>query len=243
MSLRDAFLKLPLREMSPTGLVRSDIYVSVRDLSLDVSDGPRPLIANWINPYAAFVYPPFPIIQDVPNAKTAYPNLMDAVYDCFVNLKDADGNIIAYRPAVILVDDPVLQYYWQADLGNSGTVVRSVNQNTETLVHADGTEFQLVTPANHCWLNFRKGIIEFMKNQEGEKGSSLSDPAVDETIIPLVLTACMHCGVFKTKLLACGSCLGAFYCDRDCQKGGWKRHKVLCKQVSARRVSETEKKE
>jgi len=121
--LRNKFLALKLSDRSPTGLIKADIYVSVRELLLEVASGPRPLISNWINPYAAFVYPPFPIIPATegqePNARDAYPNLIGALYECFIGLKDDNGTSIAYRPSVIMVDDPVLQFYFNQDLAGS----------------------------------------------------------------------------------------------------------------------------
>lgn len=247
-ALKVQFLSLPLRERSPTGLVRADVYISVRELKLEVATGPRPLIANWINPYAAFVYPPFPVIQNEPNAKSAYPNLVNAFYECFITLKDDKGESIAHRPAVIMVDDPVLQFYFLEDLRGTGTDVRVVNQNTEVLTADDGKKFNLVAPADHCWLNFRRGIIEFMKQQEVKKAAAVAEarargedvpetdnepPAssINPDVVPAVLTACMNCGCFRTHLQACGKCLSAFYCSRDCQVAGWKRHKRLCKKA------------
>jgi hypothetical protein len=237
--LRSKFLALKVSDRSPTGLIKADIYVSVRELLLEVASGPRPLIANWINPYAAFVYPPFPIIPAEegmePNAKSAYPNLIGALYECFIGLKDDAGVSIAYRPSVIMVDDPVLQYYFNLDLAGSGTEVVVVRQDKQLLQHEDKSFFMLLTPANHCWTNFRKGIIDFMKTEESKGAAATTKPEddvpalIDEGAIPVVVTACMHCGVFRSRLHSCARCMVAQYCSRDCQVAGWKRHKAFCK--------------
>ena len=55
----------------------------------------------------------------------------------------------------------------------------------------------------------------------------------------LVVRHCKACGKARgtTKLLACGGCGLAHYCDKGCQKAGWRAHKSFCKEVQ----KETEK--
>jgi len=129
----------------------------------------------------------------------------------------------------------------------SGTEVVVVNQSKQLLQNDDKSFFMLVTPANHCWLNFRKGIIDFMKSEEGKSGekdkaaaaASASEEGmpplvdVDEDVVPVVVTACMHCACFRTRLLTCSQCMSAFYCTKECQVTAWKRHKKLCKKKVA----------
>ena len=40
--------------------------------------------------------------------------------------------------------------------------------------------------------------------------------------------ACFHCGKSGAKLRSCGQCHRAFYCDRECQRKDWPRHKPAC---------------
>ena len=44
---------------------------------------------------------------------------------------------------------------------------------------------------------------------------------------------CFHCGKANPKLLTCSACHHARYCDRDCQRKDWKRHKLACKAAVA----------
>ena len=44
---------------------------------------------------------------------------------------------------------------------------------------------------------------------------------------------CFHCGKADPKLLSCAACHHARYCDRDCQRKDWKRHKLACKAAVA----------
>lgn len=39
---------------------------------------------------------------------------------------------------------------------------------------------------------------------------------------------CRNCGVFAEKMLKCGNCRKAYYCDVDCQKANWAEHKQVC---------------
>lgn len=49
---------------------------------------------------------------------------------------------------------------------------------------------------------------------------------------------CNHCGsVPDGKLLACGGCGLAKYCNSSCQKKGWKTHKLVCKTAKQSVVS------
>jgi len=39
---------------------------------------------------------------------------------------------------------------------------------------------------------------------------------------------CEHCGKANKKLRRCTACRGAFFCDRDCQRAAWPRHREVC---------------
>ena len=43
---------------------------------------------------------------------------------------------------------------------------------------------------------------------------------------------CSGCGKENTGLKPCGSCLQAWYCDKECQKKSWPTHKAYCQQVT-----------
>ena len=45
--------------------------------------------------------------------------------------------------------------------------------------------------------------------------------------------ACCHCGKSGAKLLTCGQCHRARYCDRECQRRDWKRHRRACRAAVA----------
>jgi hypothetical protein len=59
--------------------------------------------------------------------------------------------------------------------------------------------------------------IEFAKLQ------SEGDPAHE----------CDYCGNEIANKKVCSGCKIAVYCDRDHQKGDWKRHKLLCQRYQA----------
>ena len=42
------------------------------------------------------------------------------------------------------------------------------------------------------------------------------------------LHVCFTCGTSGAKLRSCGQCHRAYYCDRQCQRRDWKRHKRAC---------------
>ena len=41
---------------------------------------------------------------------------------------------------------------------------------------------------------------------------------------------CKFCGKINLKILKCGRCKSAVYCDDKCQKSDWKEHKKECKE-------------
>ena len=50
------------------------------------------------------------------------------------------------------------------------------------------------------------------------------------------LKKCGHCSKTESSLgllLTCGACGCRFYCNRECQKADWRRHKTECKEVCA----------
>ena len=44
---------------------------------------------------------------------------------------------------------------------------------------------------------------------------------------------CFHCGKSGAKLRSCGQCHRAYYCDRECQRKDWPRHKPACRAAVA----------
>ena len=44
---------------------------------------------------------------------------------------------------------------------------------------------------------------------------------------------CFHCGKSGAKLRSCSQCHRAYYCDRECQRRDWPRHKPACKAAVA----------
>ena len=44
---------------------------------------------------------------------------------------------------------------------------------------------------------------------------------------------CFHCGKHGHKLSKCGQCSQAYYCNADCQRKHWKKHKPVCRAAVA----------
>ena len=44
---------------------------------------------------------------------------------------------------------------------------------------------------------------------------------------------CFHCGRASAKCRSCGQCHRAWYCNQDCQRKDWKRHKSACRAAVA----------
>ena len=44
----------------------------------------------------------------------------------------------------------------------------------------------------------------------------------------VLLAHCGACGVHAENLLFCARCHAAAYCDKDCQRAAWGRHKGSC---------------
>jgi hypothetical protein len=50
---------------------------------------------------------------------------------------------------------------------------------------------------------------------------------------------CLQCD--KPGVRACGSCMWAYYCSKECQLTNWREHKVLCKECKEPEVEEVRK--
>ena len=42
------------------------------------------------------------------------------------------------------------------------------------------------------------------------------------------IRTCFNCGRASAKLHSCGRCHRAYFCDQDCQRKDWKRHRRAC---------------
>ncbi|CZR53953.1 uncharacterized protein PAC_03836 [Phialocephala subalpina] len=58
-------------------------------------------------------------------------------------------------------------------------------------------------------------LYDALKKKSGPKCTKCKQPPKDDT----------------GKLQLCGGCKKAQYCSRDCQKAGWKEHKIICKHL------------
>lgn len=223
------FLNLPVRDLAPTGLCKSDVYLSVRDMAFNMK--PRPVLANIINPYARYCFDPIPVeIEEGKagnfSAKKVFPTITGAMYKNFVNLT-AENKSIAFRPSIIMVDDPVLASYLAEEIpSNSGTEIKLVNVKDTTLTNIDGIECNLEEAANSVWGILKKEVQKLVT------GESLN-PVVqreNDKIFPIVLRACQNsaCGKLDISHKLCRNCMHATYCSAECQKCDWKRHKKLC---------------
>jgi hypothetical protein len=61
----------------------------------------------------------------------------------------------------------------------------------------------------------------------------LHDQASPETVVvsweeDVGSRTCDFCAALKTRPMRCSRCRQAFYCDKDCQRQDWKRHKQWC---------------
>ncbi|KAI9483774.1 MAG: hypothetical protein EXX96DRAFT_606731 [Benjaminiella poitrasii] len=82
-----------------------------------------------------------------------------------------------------------------------------------------------------------------------EKIQQLIESGILNTSFPPDPKRCSHCGAKHLKdkpdapLLACGRCLGIWYCGRDCQVADYKvSHKAQCKKMQASREAAQEQK-
>ncbi|RDX52872.1 hypothetical protein OH76DRAFT_1344360 [Lentinus brumalis] len=54
----------------------------------------------------------------------------------------------------------------------------------------------------------------------------------DPPIVPPELRKCEWCSKSSRELRRCAACNSALYCNRECQKAAWKRHKTTCKAIA-----------
>jgi len=75
--------------------------------------------------------------------------------------------------------------------------------------------------------------IIFASMPRAEQEELLKDVKKDKTHYSF-LRCCAHCQKMETgneekKMMKCGKCKDVYYCDGDCQKQDWVRHKKTCK--------------
>ncbi|GFH52605.1 hypothetical protein CTEN210_09081 [Chaetoceros tenuissimus] len=56
--------------------------------------------------------------------------------------------------------------------------------------------------------------------------------ALNETVMSFTNETCCECFEGKKKLLTCSRCEMARFCNADCQKKNWGRHKLVCKRIA-----------
>ena len=78
------------------------------------------------------------------------------------------------------------------------------------------TPLYMDNPLNESYEEFeaRDNEIEFMKRLVGRP---IRDPH-----------RCSYCEKESLKLKSCGKCKGVYYCNVDCQRAHWKKHKIEC---------------
>ena len=72
----------------------------------------------------------------------------------------------------------------------------------------------------------RDGADHNMASKSGKKKTGKKTMWVD-------VQKCFNCGKHGHNLPKCTQCSQAFYCDRDCQREHWRKHKPVCRAAVA----------
>jgi hypothetical protein len=240
--LRRRFLALPVAKRAPSDLVPSDVYVSTRRMGFQGLSGEQPpSVALGINPYARFIVFCVPIQQrERLHAPELYPRVIEALYGAHVQPPQGE----AYRPAVILCDDPVLVEMLMADLSDSGTTASVVQLSTALIddeIKGASDQTSLLAISDGVFIQMEKTLLSLMQGRALPETSDDAkvaqcgrkfrpDPSVPE-IPPIVFHACGNptCALLKTDAQKCSACRRAWYCSKDCQRAAWRVHKNICK--------------
>ena len=65
-------------------------------------------------------------------------------------------------------------------------------------------------------------------NSDGKKKKKSGSKTLWVTIF-----RCFHCGKHGHNLRRCSQCAQAYYCDADCQRKHWRKHKPVCRAAVA----------
>ena len=81
------------------------------------------------------------------------------------------------------------------------------------------------------------------QEEEGKLEETVEEghSAVDHHLSHLTCNGCCNSVAESSQIFQCSGCRSVRYCDRQCQKGHWAKHKVLCKAIQYLHKSEVEK--
>jgi hypothetical protein len=61
-----------------------------------------------------------------------------------------------------------------------------------------------------------------------------NDSQLANDVRHVMRSACLHCGATSIDMSYCGGCLLVRFCNTDCQRAAWPRHRASCKQEQER---------
>ncbi len=71
-----------------------------------------------------------------------------------------------------------------------------------------------------------------ISQDENHKNPPFTKKSKDNYLLTSSVYKCHQCAKIKPKLMKCGNCLIASYCDRKCQRKAWPAHKEFCKSIN-----------
>ncbi len=236
MTELSSFLKLPMLERAPSGIFKTDMYITFRELTFQAD--PPPMLAIAINPQARSLQAAVPILERSPTAGSAYRRFATEFYKTFLRFSHP------YRPAHIMVDDPVFCAFLSADLRDSGTTVRVVSDETELIEESELKPSSMNEPARLPLVAIASRMVlqvqeQILADHQGTRGGPSPPPGLPNLadvlrplpMCPKIMRACgaPACGKLSPSLKACLGCKRAWYCGVPCQKAAWSRHKPSCR--------------
>lgn len=142
---------------------------------------------------------------------------------------------VALQLLMIWRMSPLLASEFPTGKQTAESVRRGINTMLPNVARVD--DIDAVSAAHAAVKSTTRALAETMFRMERPLDPPLPDPfdgVMDDSALAdwEVARECACCGAKGCKLQRCTACHAEWYCDANCQRGDWSRHKRACRRVA-----------